>query len=551
MLKQVLIINITRMGDLIQMTPLLARLGEEWPGVQIDLIVDTEFSRVADLLPGVRNVWAYDFQLLMDNSRVRARDLVALHQDLSRWAYPLLEVGYDRIINLTFNRRSAFLTKIFGCDDERGMTTAPDGSFVVKNPWMKYFLDFHVYRNLNRFNIVDLFSLGGSGPGNFHPIRLKVADESRDWARTFLRNSGAPRAWVGVQVGASDPMKAWRPEYFGQVMAQLSRHRDLGFVLIGTKKEEGQVKEACQVYRKMEGKGLLCEAVGRTTIPQLVGLLDQCQLMLTNDTGPMHFAVGVDTPVVNLSVGHVDFWETGPYGPGNWVVQPQISCGPCGFDMVCSHHACKDLIRSQEVADLCTWVMGAGRFPSFSSRVRVYEGAIDSQHLGTYAIKAGNEDPLFAWYGKHWKGYWYGAYTGQGKRVGKPLEPPPDFDDVKHVWDNIRPIIHRLCDEAKAIEEVCQRHPISLERLKSLQQQLKSDTLVLQEWVRSSFMFGPLSVTLLRDTFCLESSNLAGMAHEHAQAYRLFHERIENFGEQFREWGPSHQRRELYASTIG
>ena len=43
-MKQVLIINITRMGDLIQMIPLLARLEEEWPGVAIDLIVDQEFT---------------------------------------------------------------------------------------------------------------------------------------------------------------------------------------------------------------------------------------------------------------------------------------------------------------------------------------------------------------------------------------------------------------------------------------------------------------------------------------------------------------------------
>ncbi len=171
--KQVLIINITRMGDLIQMVPLLSRLEEEWPGVAIDLIVDKEFAHVASLIPGIRQVLVFDFQLLMDESRVRARDVVALYQDLARWVQPLLQVGYDRVVNLTFNRRSAFLVKYFGCADERGMTTAQDGSFIVKNPWMKYFVDFHVYRQLNRFNIVDLFSLGGSGPGAFHPIRLQ------------------------------------------------------------------------------------------------------------------------------------------------------------------------------------------------------------------------------------------------------------------------------------------------------------------------------------------------------------------------------------------
>ncbi|MEC4680673.1 MAG: hypothetical protein VST67_08245, partial [Nitrospirota bacterium] len=108
-MKQVLIINITRMGDLIQMIPLLARLEEECPGVAIDLIVDQEFAHVATLIPGVRQVLAFDFQKLMDESRVCARDVVSLYQDLSTWAKPLLQVGYDRVVNLTFNRRSAFL----------------------------------------------------------------------------------------------------------------------------------------------------------------------------------------------------------------------------------------------------------------------------------------------------------------------------------------------------------------------------------------------------------------------------------------------------------
>ena len=132
-MKQVLILNITRMGDLFQMTPLLARLNEEWPGVAIDIIVDQDFSQAASMLPGVRHVLAYDFQGLIDDSRVCTRDVVSLYQSLSNWATPMLQVGYDRVVNLTFNRRSALLTKFFDCVDERGMPTSDDGCFIVKN----------------------------------------------------------------------------------------------------------------------------------------------------------------------------------------------------------------------------------------------------------------------------------------------------------------------------------------------------------------------------------------------------------------------------------
>lgn len=549
--KQVLIINITRMGDLIQMVPLLSRLEEEWPGVAIDLIVDKEFAHVAGLIPGIRQVLMFDFQLLMDESRVRGRDVVALYQDLAGWVQPLLQVGYDRVVNLTFNRRSAFLVKYFGCADERGMTTTQDGSFVVKNPWMKYFVDFHVYRQLNRFNIVDLFALGGSGPGSFHPLRLDVPPDMKEWARTYVRQAGTADEWIGIQVGASDPMKAWRPEYFGQMMARLSQQRQVGFVLIGTKKEEADVQEAIRCYRQAGGLGIICEAVGQTTVPQLVALLEQCRLMVTNDTGPMHMAVGVNTPVLNVSVGHVNFWETGPFGPGHWVVQPEIICGPCGFDKVCPHHACKDQIIPQEVAELCLHLLGTRPFPSFSSRIRVYEGGVNEDQLGTFMIRAGTEEPRASWYAEYWRQYWYQSFTG-GPSLGHFLPTfPPDFSECEQVWRCLTPQLDQLCIQADTILDMCRQRPIPVNRLKARQQKLKTDTLTMQQVARPSLAFGPLAMAFFRDTFSLEAATLGGMAEEHARAYHVFRARTADNYAQLEKMCSHDPRRALYACAIG
>jgi ADP-heptose:LPS heptosyltransferase len=549
--KQVLIINITRMGDLIQMVPLLSRLEEESPGVAIDLIVDKEFAHVAALLPGIRQVLVYDFQLLMDESRVRARDIVALYRDLARWIHPLLQVGYDRVVNLTFNRRSAFLTKCLGCQDERGMTTAQDGNVLVKNSWMKYFVDFHLYRQLNRFNIVDLFALGGSGPGNFHPIRLAVPRAMQEWGRAYLNKSGSPEVWVAIQVGASDPMKAWRPEYFGRVMASLSQKRHVGFVLIGTNKEEVAVKEAIRCYRQAGGSGILCEAVGHTTVPQLVALLEICQLMVTNDTGPMHLAVGVKTPVLNVSVGHVDFWETGPFGPGHWVVQPDIVCGPCGFDKVCPHHACKDQIISHEVAELCLHLLGIRSFPEISSKVRIYEGVVNEDRLGSFLIRAGSEEPGRAWYAEYWRRYWYESFTGLSSRVPVASSVPPDLSEYEQMWCDLAPQLDQLCLQADRILELCRQRPIPVEALKTCQQQLTDQTCRMQQVARPLMAFGPLAMAFLRDTFSLEAATVVGMAEENARAFHVFRTRAVENHAQLEKMFSHDPRRALYASATG
>ena len=530
MSKQVLIINITRMGDLVQMVPLLRRLEHEWPGVSIDLVVDTGFVSMANILPGIRQVLAYDFQSLMDDSRVHARDVVSLYQDVATWAKPLVHTGYDRIINLTFNRRSACLVGHIGAPDVRGLTTAPDGSFVVKNPWMMYFMDMHSYRRFNRFNLVDIYALGGSGPGPYAPVTLQVDPESRDWATGILRSSGNPGQWIAVQIGASDVMKAWRPELFGRTLAMLGKRANVGFVLIGTEKESSAVHEAMVTYREAQGSAPICYTLGKTTIPQLVGLLSQCHVMLTNDTGPMHLAVGVGTPIVNLSVGHVDFRETGPFGPGHWVVQPEIECGPCGFDQVCPHHACKDRVIPEQVASLCLSVLGLQPFPSSFTGVRIYEAGVDEDQLGTYRLRGGHENQLHAWYGLFWRKFWYDICGGAQSQLEGPQGHPPDFYDVQQTYHQFLPIVDCLCRLSEEIANLSAQSPIPAARIQASQERLNAEAHRARVIGCGSLALRPITTACFRATYNLSSSSLQGLAQEHAQAYATWRDHLLEVG---------------------
>ncbi len=519
MSKQVLILNITRMGDLVQMTPLLQRLEDEWPGVAIDLIVDTEFSEMAQLLPGIRTILSYDFQALMDDARVRARDLVTLYKDLANWAEPLVTNGYDRVINLTFNRRSAYLTGYVKTPDVRGLTTAPDGSIVVKNAWMAYFLDMHTNRNLNRFNLVDVYALGGSGSGSFRPVRLKDDARDRDWGSAFLRSSGSPLRWVGVQVGASDVMKAWRPGYFGETMALLSQRLNVGFVLIGTKKELPAVQEAIQVYKKSGGQGPLCNAIGKTSIPQLVGLLSHCDVMLTNDTGPMHLAVGVGVPIVNVSVGHVDFRETGPYGANHWVIQPDIECGPCGFDQVCAHQSCKERLLARSVSDVCLRALKEGELPQPTAGMRVYESELDEDGLGTYQLCMGAENQVQQWYGKFWRKFWYEDCLRERSRVQGPSAFPPDLEQVQEIYARLAPLLHSLCEAADELVDLTSHATLEVTKVQACHARLQKYAHEARVLGRTSPAYSPITAACFRETFNLCQPDLHGMAREHASAY--------------------------------
>lgn len=526
-MKQVLIINVTRMGDLIQTGPLLSRLREEWPDVAVDLVVDRSFSPTASLLSGLRQIISCDFTRLLDDCRTQSKSLVTLMQEMTAWAAPLRAARYDRIINLTFNRQTGLLASYIGAPDLRGITAGPDGGPIVKNPWLSYFTDLHRHRRFNRFNLVDLYAMGGSGPGTFSPLSVTVPADGRDWADAFLQSQDRTvRQWIAVQVGASDVMKAWRPEYFGQTMAHLSRHSGVGFVLIGTAAEAEAIELAKTTYRASGGAAPILDASGRTTLHQLVGLLSRCQLLLTNDTGPMHLAVGLGTTVIDLSVGHVDHHETGPYGPGHWVIQPDLVCSPCGFDQICAHHACKDRLIPEEVAKLCLHALGLGPFPSWSAGLRVYQSSADADGLGSFIVHAGQVDAGTSWYAAFWRRFWYEDFTGKPSLCAPNLEPAPDQDRAL-AWmrEAVQPL-RRLEQHARHIAELTRRHPLPVLILQREQALLRQEREQLLPRMMAHSATGPATVAMIRDIHNDDSVGLTMLADRHVKAYRRWQQRI-------------------------
>ncbi len=531
MTKQVLIINVTRMGDLIQTGPLLSRLREEWPNAEIDLVVDRSFAPTAALLTGLRQVISCDFTRLLDDCRTQSKSLVTLMSEMTAWAAPLRATGYDRIVNLTFNRQTGLLASYIGAPDLRGITAGPDGGPIVQNPWLSYFTDLHRHRRFNRFNLVDLYAMGGSGPGSFSPLSITVPADGRAWAEGFLRSPDRTiHRWIAVQVGASDVMKAWRPEYFGRTMARLSRYPDVGIVLIGTAAETEAIELAKETYRADGGTAPILDASGQTTLNQLVGLLSRCQLLLTNDTGPMHLAVGVGTSVIDLSVGHVDHNETGPYGPGHWVIQPDLACSPCGFDQICAHHACKDRLVPEEIANLCLHAIGLAPFPSWSAGVRVYQSGADADGLGSFVLRAGHADASAAWYADFWRRFWYEDFTGKPSKLAPISEPAPDRDQsLAWMKEAVQPL-RQLEQQARHIATLTRRHPLPVATLQREQALLRQEREQLLPRMMAHSVTGPTTVAMIRDIHNDDVVGLTRLADRHMMAYRRWQQRIARAG---------------------
>jgi len=90
---------------------------------------------------------------------------------------------------------------------------------------------------------------------------------------------------------------------------------------------------------------------GKTHLLQLAALLERCHLLVSNDTGTMHVATGVNTPVVAI-FGSTNPITTGPWGDVHRIVRKDLSCSPCLKRICPIDHQCMDLITVEEVEEV-------------------------------------------------------------------------------------------------------------------------------------------------------------------------------------------------------
>jgi lipopolysaccharide heptosyltransferase II len=186
---------------------------------------------------------------------------------------------------------------------------------------------------------------------------IHLTEEDRAFARQFLENGAAATtsgAIIGFQPGTSLSMrwKQWPIERYRDVISRVvADNPDAQIVLFGSPLEETMIRE---MARGLNGRIYL--AAGKTSVKHVAALIERCDLLVCNDSGLMHAAVAVGTPVVAI-YGPTDYRRTAPLGERHTMIRHELPCSPCfkleGDDQVhaCTHHDCLMTITPDEVFD--------------------------------------------------------------------------------------------------------------------------------------------------------------------------------------------------------
>jgi hypothetical protein len=181
---------------------------------------------------------------------------------------------------------------------------------AINGYWQLYRASIIHNNRHNRFHWSDLNMLDLVAPEDMPrmcPPRPRAAGQGR----------------VGLFVGASEAEKRPAPPFWADLALALAQ-KGITAVLLGGPQDSAAAAEAARLAR-MPGLNLC----GRFDLRAFAEFLQELDLLIVPDTGPMHLAAWLGTPTLNLSLGPVHAWETGPAAPGHYVLRSNLSCSGC------------------------------------------------------------------------------------------------------------------------------------------------------------------------------------------------------------------------------
>ena len=336
-IRKILIVKPSSLGDVVHGLPVLSALRANFPRAQISWLVKKEFAPILAGADGLYQVIVWD----RGHWKTPREGWESL-KEFGRCLKDVELTGFDLVIDLQGLFRSGLMVFATGAPVRVGFSSARELSHKFYN--IKVDVPSVPLHAVDRYLfIVDRLHLERV-PVSFG---LTPDDAAREAVRTrILKRLGTGGPLVAVAPSARWVSKEWSARGFGEVAGELRRAYGARIVLVGTRAER---ERAGAVRGHLNGRAL--NAAGQTSLAELIALLSEADLFITNDSGPMHIADALGTPLVAV-FGPTDAARTGPYRQRrNVVTAADCACAPC-LRRYCTNRECMRDVSAKAVLDV-------------------------------------------------------------------------------------------------------------------------------------------------------------------------------------------------------
>ena len=307
--RRILLLRLERIGDLLMTLDAIDDVRQAAPDAEIDLVVGSWNLELASRIPGVSQVEAIDAAWLSREGAGLA--LIALIRRARSWRART----YDLAINFEPDVRSNLIIAASRAARTAGFSSGGGGALL--DVALTYDPRAHTTANAQRLvaAVLDV-------PPRWAAARLELATDERRRARELF--AGRRHPLIGVHLSGGRPIKQWDPDRFRELAVRLAHERGATIVLTGTAADRPLIEP---VVRALAGQSVL-DLSGTVDLPSLAAVVELLDVFITGDTGPMHLAAAVQTPVVAV-FGPSDPARYGPRDPMHRIVRIDLPCSPC------------------------------------------------------------------------------------------------------------------------------------------------------------------------------------------------------------------------------
>lgn len=302
--RRICLIKPSALGDVVQTLPLLPVLRERFPRARIAWVVNAEY---ADLLDGHPQL----DEIIRFQRRGSWGDWIGLLRTLRRRRF-------DLVFDLQGLLRTGVMTASTGAAVRVGLETAREGANLACNCIVPD-TGREVPAHLRYWQVAEAIGMGERRREPF----IEVPQRIQRWAREQVHGLSPPL--LAVHPGARWITKRWPVEKFAAIAAKAVRLYGASVVILGSPGERKLGALFEEWLRRFVPSAKVCNLAGRTTLKQLAAVLQSADVLLTNDSGPMHLADALGTPVLGLFTCTSPL-RSGPAGERHELVTTTVPC---------------------------------------------------------------------------------------------------------------------------------------------------------------------------------------------------------------------------------
>jgi heptosyltransferase II len=323
-IRKILLRSTNWIGDAVMTTPAMDAVRSTFPQAEVVVVANPIVAELFTHHPFCDRVVVYDKK--------------GVHSGISgflRFSRQLKEEEFDLALLFQNAIEAALMARIASIPIRAGYRTDGRGFLLTHG--------VPVGRKERRLHHTDYYltmleKLGIDGGSR--RLFLALAEDEKSWAEGVLGEG----AWAAINPGAAyGSAKRWIPERFAAVADAMTLEFGMRTLLTGG---PGEREIGLEIEKHSIQKPI--NMIGKTSVRQMMALLAHCRIMITNDSGPMHVAAAMGTPVVAL-FGSTDHTTTSPLSENCQIVRKPIECAPCLKRQCPTDHRCMEAITVEDV----------------------------------------------------------------------------------------------------------------------------------------------------------------------------------------------------------